>query len=113
MSETPIQALGEITDVQANVAWAGEVAFSSWLAANLGRLSDVIDVGDLELVGTELAIGDFRCDIVAREIGSGRTMIIENQFNKTDHDHLGKLLTYAAQKNAEIVVMNIARPSTG
>lgn len=96
--------LGEISDVAANVAWTNEVTFSAWLAANLDRLSDILDVGDLELVGTELAAGEFRCNVVAREVTSGRVMVIENQFGKTDHDHLGKLLTYAAQHNADIVV---------
>jgi hypothetical protein len=104
MSGNQSQPLGQITDVAANTAWPNEVTFSAWLAANLGRLSDVLDVGDLVLVGTELAVGDFRCDMVAQEIGSGRNMVIENQFGKTDHDHLGKLLTYAAKHSADIVV---------
>lgn len=104
MSQSAVLKLGEITNVNANFAWLNEVAFSAWLASNLGRLTDVLGVGDLELVGTELPVGDFRCDIVAREVNSNRFMVIENQFTKTDHDHLGKLLTYATQHNAELVV---------
>ena len=104
MSQSTVLTLGEITNVAPNSAWLGEVAFSIWLAANLGRLTDVRGVGDLELVGTELPVEDSRCDIVAREVNSGRFMVIANQFTKTDHDHLGKLLTYATQHNAEMVV---------
>lgn len=104
MSQGESQALGQINDVAATAAWANEVTFSKWLADNLPHLGKVLDVGDLELVGTELAVGDFRCDIVAREIGSSRILIVENQFTKSDHDHLGKLLTYAAQHTAQIIV---------
>lgn len=104
MSETSHALLGELTDVAAAGAWTNEISFSNWLSENLGRLSDTLNLGDLELIGTEQAAGDFRCDIVAREVGSGRVMVVENQFNKTDHDHLGKLLTYAAKHDASIVV---------
>jgi hypothetical protein len=48
MSGNQSQSLGQITDVAANTAWPNEVTFSAWLAANLGRLSDVLDVGELE-----------------------------------------------------------------
>jgi hypothetical protein len=104
VSQGESQTLGQISDVAATAAWANEITFSKWMAANLPLLGRVLDVDDLELIGTELAVGDFRCDIVAREIGSNRTLIVENQFTKTDHDHLGKLLTYAAQHTAQIIV---------
>jgi hypothetical protein len=104
MSQAQSTSLGEINDVLAAIAWANEVSFSSWLAANLGRLSDVLNLGDLELIGTEQAAGDYLCDIVAREVVTGRIVIVENQLNKTDHDHLGKLITYAAQHDASIVI---------
>ncbi len=104
MSQSTVVTLGEITNVAPNAAWPGEVAFSTWLAANLGRLTDVLGVGDLELVGTELPVGDFRCDVVAREVNSNRFVVIENQFSKTDHDHLGKLPTYATQHDAQMVM---------
>jgi hypothetical protein len=105
MSGVQDQILGEIADAQPSDGWRDEVAFSTWLADNLARLGAALDVGDLDPVGTEQSVGDFRCDIVAKEAGpGGRVVVIENQFGRTDHDHLGKLLTYAAHHGAEIVV---------
>jgi hypothetical protein len=104
MSNTTGVPLGELVDVSATLAWQTEVIFSNWLALNLGRLASTLGMDDLELIGTELAVGDFRSDVVAREAGTARLVVIENQFTKTDHDHLGKLLTYAAKHAAEIVV---------
>jgi len=49
-------------------------------------------------------VGDFSCDIVARETGRNRTVIIENQLESTDHRHLGQLLTYAGGLDAAVVV---------
>lgn len=104
--------LGEmkrVADIRAY--WRDEARdFAPWLAqeAILGTLADAIGMGrdGLELVGRpEQAVGGFRADIVCRETAPpGRTVIIENQFGTTDHDHLGKLLTYAAGKEATILI---------
>ena len=86
--------------------WPHEEAdFSKWLAAkeNLEQLSDAIGI-DLEFEETESSVGSFSVDIYARESGSSRGIIIENQLEDTDHDHLGKIITYAAGKDAEVIV---------
>ena len=77
-----------------------------WLAmtTNLSLLGDEIGLPGLEIVGPEHPVGDFRADIVARATGSNDLVIIENQLERTDHDHLGKLLTYASRLNAKYVV---------
>lgn len=79
--------------------------FSKWLAEkeNLEQLSDAIGI-DLELEETESSVGSFSVDIYARESGSSRGIVIENQLEDTDHDHIGKIITYAAGKEAEIIV---------
>ena len=49
-------------------------------------------------------VGKYRADIIARDVNSERTIIIENQLEKTNHDHLGKIITYASGVGAEIVI---------
>ncbi len=51
---------------------------------------------DLELEAQEKAVGPFRADILCKDIGTGRWVLIENQLERTDHSHLGQLLTYAS-----------------
>src|SRR6266545_1042435 len=78
--------------------------FTPWLASNLDLLAGVLGLDELELVGTDSSVDLFRLDIRATGTdGSGESIavIIENQYNKTDHDHLGKLVTYAARADTE------------
>ena len=58
---------------------------------------------------TEYSVGDFNGDIYATETGTDRKIIIENQLEDTDHDHLGKLITYASGKSADIVIWVVKR----
>lgn len=84
--------------------------FSKWLAEeeNLGQLSESIGI-DIELEETESPVGSFSVDIYARESGSSRGIVIENQLEDTDHDHLGKIITYAAGKSAEVIIWIVKR----
>lgn len=59
---------------------------------------------ELELIETESSVGSFNVDIYAQEAGTGRKVIIENQLEETNHDHLGKVITYAAGKGAQVIV---------
>ena len=79
--------------------------FSKWLAQeeNLALLSDTIGI-DIALEERESSVGDFNVDLYATEEGSGRKIIIENQLEFTDHDHLGKIITYASGKGAEVII---------
>lgn len=73
--------------------------FTRWLTDNIQLLGSALGV-ELEDARAEEAVGDFSSDIVAREMNSGETVVIENQYGRTDHDHLGKLLTYSSGKDA-------------
>jgi hypothetical protein len=96
--------LGELKRLNTKEVWADEARdFTPWLAENLGRLGEVLSL-DLELTGREAAVGDFSCDLLARDVGTKRIVIIENQFGPTSHDHLGKILTYAAGLDAEAII---------
>ena len=86
--------------------WKHEAAdFTSWLAQdeNLQLLSEEIGI-DISLVQTEASVGKFSVDILAEEDNTGRKIVIENQLETTNHDHLGKLITYASGFDAEIVI---------
>ena len=84
--------------------------FTKWLAQeeNLALLSDAIDI-ELELEERESSVGSFSVDIFAKESGTNRRVIIENQLEDTNHDHLGKLITYASGKGAEVIVWVVKR----
>lgn len=85
--------------------------FSPWVADNLSLLGGAIGL-ELELESSEVPIGPYSADIVCRSIPDGRHVVIENQLERTDHDHLGKLLTYAAGLGDVSTVVWIAREFT-
>jgi hypothetical protein len=85
------------------VVWISEAAdFTPWLAENIDVLADELGM-TLTVIQTEVAVGGFRLDIRAED-GDGRTVIIENQLERTDHSHLGQCLVYAAGLEAATVI---------
>lgn len=102
--------LGKIEKVALRKVWPHEALdFTKWLAEeeNLAMLGSAVDI-ELELLETESPVGAFSVDIFAQESGSGRKVVIENQLEDTNHDHLGKIITYAAGKDAEVVIWVVA-----
>jgi len=100
--------LGSVSKIEIREVWPDEARdFTPWLALpeNLAILSKELglDIGLLS-VETEANVGKFRVDILAEESTSGDKIIIENQLEETNHDHLGKLITYAAGHNAKYLV---------
>ena len=96
--------LGKIKRIKVRDVWPDEARdFTPWLRDNLSELGEKLQL-DLETVRSEAAVGDFCCDLLARDLGRDRMVVIENQFGSTDHDHLGKMLTYAAGLEASSVV---------
>ncbi len=79
--------------------------FTKWLSKkdNLLLLSEEIGI-DISLIDTEAEVGSFNVDILAEEANTGRKIVIENQLEKTNHDHLGKIITYASGYDAEIII---------
>jgi len=101
-----ISPLGRLERVDLREVWTGEASgFTPWLASeeNLALLGKTISV-DLELGAIEKWVGPFRADIVCKDTATGAWVLIENQLERTDHTHLGQLLTYAAGLKAVTIV---------
>ena len=102
--------LEEIKDLRE--VWSHEAHdFTPWLAKNISILGDEVGI-DISIEETESSVGDFNVDIFATDADTGKKIIIENQLEGTDHDHLGKLITYASGKSADLVIWLVrkARP---
>jgi len=100
------KTLSRLKKIELRDIWPHEATdFTKWLAQeeNLDLLSDEIGIS-IKLIGTEVSIGKFNLDILAEEENTGHKIIIENQLERTDHDHLGKIITYAAGKDAKVII---------
>jgi len=105
------QPLGRLNRVDLRDIWTSEATdFTPWLARpeNLEVLADTLSI-DLELEAQEKAVGPFRADILCKDIGTDSWVLIENQLERTDHNHLGQLLTYASGLEAVTIVWIAAR----
>lgn len=98
------KGLGRLRHVaNARDVWTSEAGdFTPWLAENLDVLADELGMS-LTVVSVEASVGQFRLDIQATS-GDGDVVIIENQLERTDHAHLGQLLSYASGLEAATVV---------
>lgn len=97
--------LGKLERISLRKAWAHEAGeFTPWLAQadNLQLLAESLGLNELELAGIEHQVGDFKVDILCTD--NGGKVIIENQLARTDHTHLGQILTYAAGVGARKVI---------
>ncbi len=101
--------IAKLEPVPLRELWKHEALdFTTWLAENLDFVSDKIGF-DLTFVEREKSAGDFSVDILA-ETGEGDLVVIENQLERTDHDHLGKLITYMANLDAKIAIWITSQP---
>lgn len=104
--EVRVQELGKLEKVPVRDVWEHEAHdFTPWLAENLSELGEALglDLDDAQYE-EEASVGSYSVDILVQGVEGDRPVIIENQLEKTNHDHLGKLLTYAAGYNAGVIV---------
>ena len=96
--------LGKIKNVPLRNLWKNETHdFTPWLAENLNELGTALGL-ELEFEEKEVAVGPYSADILAKDTGTGQFVVIENQLEKTNHDHLGKCITYASILDASAVI---------
>lgn len=98
--------LGKFQKVELRDFWADEARdFTPWLVKedNIQQLSETIGI-DIEIEKTEVYIGNYKADMLGRDISNNQKIIIENQLEKSNHDHLGKILTYASGIGASVII---------
>lgn len=103
--------LGKLHRVDLREVWQTEAQhFTPWLAReeNIAILAETLSI-ELELEAEEKSVGPFRADILCRNTDNDSWVLVENQLERTDHTHLGQLLTYAAGLHAVTIVWIAAR----
>ena len=101
--------IGKIKRVTLREVWKHEALdFTTWLEENIDVVSDIIDI-ELSNAEREASAGKFSVDLVAED-SRGNLVIIENQLEKSNHDHLGKVITYLTTLEAKIAIWIVADP---
>jgi hypothetical protein len=84
--------------------WLTEAGdFTPWLGQNINLLGETLGI-DIEVQSIEAPVGNYSLDILAHDVGRDRAVVIENQITQTDHDHLGKVITYASGYDASTII---------
>lgn len=96
--------LGVLKTVTPRQKWNNEARdFTPWLANNISELNKALGL-ELEVENTEVSVGPYSADILAKDTGTDNYVVIENQLAKTNHDHLGKAITYASVLDASMII---------
>lgn len=99
-----MEKLGKLKRVDPRSVWQHEARdFTPWLQDNIDILAETVGL-DLDLVETESLVGGYAVDLYAKDLSTGRWVIIENQLEQTDHSHMGQLMAYAAGKEAGVII---------
>lgn len=98
--------IGKLKEVDIRELWNHEqYDFSEWLSKkdNIENLNDILGLTLVD-ISKETYVGSYRCDLFAKDETTGIKVIIENQLEISNHDHLGKIITYASGLDAKVVV---------
>jgi len=101
--------IGRLEAVPLRALWPNEAYnFTKWLATNLDLVGETVGM-DLSLLEQEADAGSFSADLLAETV-DGESVVIENQLERTDHDHLGKLITYLSNLDAKVAIWITSEP---
>ena len=96
--------VGRLKKVELRDVWKHEAHdFTPWLMDNSEVLGDALGL-EIEFTTSEQQVGPYKVDIIGKDLTHDSVLIVENQLGKTDHGHLGQLITYAANTDAVTVV---------
>lgn len=98
--------IGKLKEVDIRELWKHEqYDFSEWLSKkeNIENLNEILGLTLVD-ISKETYVGAYRCDLFAKDETTGIKVIIENQLEISNHDHLGKIITYASGLDAKVVV---------
>ena len=102
--EDTMKSFGNLKHRPLREIWPNEASsFTPWLSEHITDLGQTLGL-ELELQEREADVGEFSLDLLVKDLGTNKNVVIENQITGTDHDHLGKLLTYASGFEASIVI---------
>ena len=97
-------SVGKLRKVKLREVWEHEAKdFTPWLAANAEVLGDVLGL-EVGFTQSEQQVGPYAVDIIGRDLTHNSVLIVENKLEKTNHTHLGQLITYAANTDRKSVV---------
>lgn len=99
-------SIGKLKEVDIRELWKHEqYDFSEWLSKkeNIENLNEILGLTLID-ISKETYVGSYRCDLFAKDETTGIKVIIENQLEISNHDHLGKIITYASGLDAKVVV---------
>ena len=101
----PKEKIGDLVSVEIRHLWSNEARdFTPWLAENAALLGDALGM-NLRHEATEAPVGRYLADLLFVEEDNGHRVVVENLFRDTDHDHVGKLITYVAGLEAAYGVL--------
>ena len=103
------EAISRLTRIPLRTVWPHEAQdFTHWMQRNIDVVGKATNLS-LANVEREQSAGAFSVDLVAED-EAGAKVIIENQLGRSDHDHLGKVLTYLSAMNARAAIWIVADP---
>jgi hypothetical protein len=101
-----MEKIGDLKRVDLRKLWPNEATdFTKWLAkeVNIERINEVVGL-TLINVRSEVSVGGYKADIFCEDATTGEQVVIENQLTKTDHTHLGQIITYASGLDAKYII---------